>query len=53
MADDDEAYGVEEHDTFETEEYDQDDVDGGTRDDVSLCCSHPSVNIQHTYNISQ
>ncbi len=34
MADEDETYGAEEHDAFETEEFDQDYVDGGTRDDV-------------------
>jgi len=39
MADEDDTYGVEEHEAFEAAEFDQDDVDGGTRDDVRLSCS--------------
>ena len=36
MADEDGIYGGEDHDRFEAEEFDQDYVDGGIREDVSL-----------------
>jgi hypothetical protein len=35
MADEEEVYGADEHTRFEAEEYDQDYVDGGAREDVS------------------
>lgn len=39
MADEDEIYGAEEHENFGAADFDQDDVDGGTRDDVILILS--------------
>lgn len=36
MADEDGIYGGEDHDRFEAEEFDQDYVDGGIREDVSI-----------------
>ena len=35
MADEDEIYGAEDHEAFEADDFDQDFVDGGIRDDVS------------------
>ena len=36
MADEEGIYGGDDHDRFEAEEFDQDYVDGGVREDVSL-----------------
>lgn len=40
MADDEGMYGAEDHDRFEAEEFDQDYVDGGIREDVSVLPVH-------------
>jgi hypothetical protein len=36
MADEEGIYGGDDHDRFEAEEFDQDYVDGGVREDVSF-----------------
>ena len=43
MADEDGIYGGEDHDRFEAEEFDQDYVDGGIREDVSLALTVSST----------
>lgn len=39
MADEDAMYGGDDQDRFEAEEFDQDFMDGGVREDVSLSLS--------------